>query len=293
MPHWIVPMRIHTGTLLLTGCLLAANAHSQQALPDPARAQTDDVLINDPSRAQTDDELFYASKSKTWLEVWGFHNGLGNDSASNTIQPRLYHSFPIGRSGAQGITRLDTSVNSNSGPASGSTLGGGAFNPGNTRWTLAGYTPEIAQNLSFGSGFRLVMPTGYNNPAYSSAQWAIGPQLSMTYAPKNAETFSFFSPLFRYMMGTTPVAQNATLMRTLEFYPSLGFNLTDKLKLSMWDETGWYLSARTGQWFIPADAMLTYNFDRTWAATVGASAPLVNDNFNYYWNVYGRVMITF
>ena len=277
---------------LVLSAFLASNAFAQQAVSDPSVVQTDDVLVRDESRAQTDDELFYASKRKTWLEVWGFHNGQGHDSATNTIQPRLYHSFPIGRSGAQGITRLDTSFNSNSGPKYNGG-GGGEFNPGNTRWTLAGFTPEIAQNLTFGGGFRMVLPTGYNNPAYSSAQWAMGPQLGMTYAPKNAGAFSFFSPTVRYMMGMTQVSPRATLMRTLELYPATGFQITPKLKLAMWDETGIALSARTGKWFVPADAMLTYSFDKSWGASIGASAPLINDNFSYFWNAYGRVMYTF
>lgn len=277
---------------LMVSCCFAALAYAQNTESNAARVQTDDVLINPDSRAQADDELFTASKSKTWLEVWGFHEGKGNDSARNTIQPRLYHSFPIGQSGAQGVTRLDTSLNSNSGPQY-TGGGGGAFNPGNTRWTLAAYTPEVSRNLSFGGGFRLVLPTGYNNPAYSSAQWALGPQLSMTYAPKNAGAFSFFSPTVRYMMGMTPVSSQATLMRTLEIYPATGFQLTSKLKLAMWDEVGIYQSARTGQWFVPADAMLTYSFDQHWGATIGASAPLINDNFNYFWNTYGRVIYNF
>ena len=273
--------------------LLMPHGFAQQATSDPSVAQNDDVLVSNESRAQADDELFFASKRKTWVEVWGYHNGQGHDSATNTIQPRLYHTFALGRSGAQAITRLDTSFNSNSGPRYGNGGGGGEFNPGNTRWTLAAFTPEVAQNLTFGGGFRMVMPTGYNNPRYSSAQWAIGPQLAMTYAPKNAGAFTFFSPLVRYMMGTTPVASNATLMRTLELYPTLGFQLTSKLKLAMWDETAIVQSQRTGKWFVPADAMLTYSFDKSWGATVGASAPLINDNFSYFWNAYGRVIYTF
>lgn len=288
-------MKLHPVNFLVSlagASLLATSAFAQQTVTDPSRVQTDDVLTSDESRAQADDELFLASKRKTWVEVWGFHNGQGHDSASNTIQPRFYHSFPLGRSGAQAITRLDTSINSNSGPKFNGG-GGGAFNPGNTRWTLAGYTPEVAQNMTFGSGFRLVMPTGYNNPSYSSAQWAMGPQLSMTYAPKNAGKFSFFSPTVRYMMGMTQVSPRATLMRTLELYPATGFQLTQKLKLAMWDETGIALSARTGKWFVPADAMLTYSIDKSWGASIGASAPLINDNFGYFWNAYGRVMYTF
>jgi hypothetical protein len=61
----------------------------------------------------------------------------------------------------------------------------------------------------------------------------------------------------------------------------------------MWDEVGLALSARTGKWFVPADAMLTYSFDKNWAASVGGSAPMINDNFSYFWNVYSRVMVTF
>ena len=279
--------------LLISVSLIPA-ANAQDNVASPARPQTDDIVIdaNRESRAQADDELFYASKRKTWLEVWGFHNAHGNESATNNIQPRFYHTFPIGRSGAQGITRLDTSFNSNSGPKFNGG-GGGEFNPGNTRWTLAGFTPEVAQNLTFGGGFRMVLPTGYNNPAYSSAQWAIGPQLAMTYTPKDMGTFSFFSPVVRYMMGTTQVSPQATLVRTLELYPAVGFQLTPKLKLAMWDETAIYFSARTGRWFVPADAMLTYSFDKSWGATVGASAPLINNNFNYFWNVYSRVIYNF
>lgn len=278
--------------ILLAGGAIASNANAQNPAEDSSRPQTDDVIINDESRAQTDDEIFFASKRKTWVEVWGFHSDHGNDSATNNIQPRLYHSFPLGRSGAQGVTRLDTSFNSNSGPKFNGG-GGGEFNPGNTRWTLAGYTPEVAEKFTFGGGFRMILPTGYNNPAYSSAQWAMGPQLAMTYAPKNAGAFSFFSPSVRYMMGMTQVSPRATLMRTLELYPATGFQITPKLKLAMWDETGIYLSARTGRWFVPADAMLTYSFDKSWGATVGASAPLINDNFNYFWNVYSRVIYSF
>jgi hypothetical protein len=275
-------------------CFVAASQCIAQETPtDSSVAQSDDLLVSNESRAQADDELFYASKRKSWLEVWGFHNGQGHDSATNNIQPRFYHTFALGRSGAQAITRLDTSFNSNSGPRYPNGGGGGEFNPGNTRWTLAAFSPEVAQNLTFGGGFRMVMPTGYNNPRYSLAQWAIGPQLAMTYAPKNAGAFTFFSPLVRYMMGTTPVASNATLMRTLEIYPALGFQLTPKLKLAMWDETGIVQSQRTGKWFVPIDAMLTYSFDKHWGASIGSSAPVINDNFSYYWNAYGRVIYTF
>ena len=292
MPTVLQTLRQFIALLISVSLIPAANA--QDNVASPARPQTDDIVIdaNRESRAQADDELFYASKRKTWLEVWGFHNAHGNDSATNNIQPRFYHTFPIGRSGAQGITRLDTSFNSNSGPKFNGG-GGGEFNPGNTRWTLAGFTPEVAQNLTFGGGFRMVLPTGYNNPAYSSAQWAIGPQLAMTYTPKDMGTFSFFSPVVRYMMGTTQVSPQATLVRTLELYPAVGFQLTPKLKLAMWDETAIYFSARTGRWFVPADAMLTYSFDKSWGATVGASAPLINNNFNYFWNVYSRVIYNF
>ena len=274
--------------------LLAAHpCLAQQTPTDQSLALTNDSLVAEGSSERADNKIFFSSKRKTWLEVWGFHNAQGHDSATNTIQPRFYHSFALGSSGAQAISRLDTSFNSNSGPNYANSGGGGEFNPGNTRWTLAAFTPELAQDLTFGSGFRIVMPTGYNNPLYSSAQWAIGPQAAMTYAPKNAGAFTFFSPLVRYMMGTTAVASNTTLMRTLEIYPTLGFQLTPKLKLAMWDETGITQNQRNGNWFLPIDAMLTYSFDNYWGASVGSSAPLINNNFSYFWNAYGRVIYTF
>ena len=175
--------------IALTVEMCGANAFAQPTLPVDSHGAS--VESTRASRAETDDESVVASKRKTWVEVWGYHSGQGHDSATNSLQGRLYHSFPIGRSGAQAVTRLDTSINSTSGPKY-TGGGGGAFNPGNTRWTLVGYTPEVAQDLTFGGGFRLIMPTGYNNPPYSSAQWAMGPQIAMTYSPKNAGKFSFF-----------------------------------------------------------------------------------------------------
>lgn len=282
---------------LASGLPCTATAQSSPeaaAKTEPPTNPADPVALTDESRAQADDILFLASKRKTWLEVWGFHNYLGNDSSANVIQPRLYHTFPIGRAGAQGITRLDTSLYSNSGPRAGGNWSGGQFNPGNTRITLSAFTPEVARDLTFGGGMRVLMPTGYNNPTFSSAQWAVGPQLAMTYAPKDAGIFSFFSPSVRYMMGTTPVAPDVTLVRTLEFYPAIGFQLTPKLKLAFWDENGINLYTRSGQWFVPADMMFTYSFDKRWAASVGGSAPeIITDSFNYYWNAYARVMYTF
>lgn len=275
--------------LMLLG---STSAFAQQGnTPAQAQAQQSDAMLNSDS-AQIDDKLSAATASKTWAELWGYHNYQGNDSASNTIQARLYHSLPIGQAGVQGLARLDTSVNSNSGPNFNGG-GGGQFNPGNTRLTLSANTPDVAKDLSFGGGFRTIIPTGYNNPAYSSAQWAMGPQLAATYAPKDAGAFSYFSPLVRYMMGFSPLSPNVTLMRSLELYPTLGFQLTSKLKLAVWDENGLTMNARNGKWFIPADAMITYSFTQHWGGSLGASLPLVNANFNYFWNTYGRIIYTF
>ena len=276
--------------IALTVEMCGANALAQPTLPLDSEQSSSEAAK--ASRAETDDESFVASKRKTWVEVWGYHSGQGHDCATNSLQGRLYHSFPIGRSGAQAVTRLDTSINSTSGPKY-TGGGGGAFNPGNTRWTLVGYTPEVAQDLTFGGGFRLIMPTGYNNPPYSSAQWAMGPQLAMTYSPKNAGKFSFFSPTARYLMGMTAVSPKVALMRTLELYPSVGFQLTPQIKLAFWSEYGMSMNAQTGKWFVPADEMVTYNFSKTWAASVGASAPIVKDNLLYFWNAYGRVVYNF
>ena len=272
---------------------------------DASRVDVDDNVVTsvphgdktDPmsreSRMAVDDAMFYASKSRTWTEVWGAHADLGKDSAINYINPRIYHTFAIGRSGAQGVTRLDTFINSVSGPEFKSALGGGQFNPGQTRFTLAGYSPEVVKNLTFGSGFRLFIPSGYNKPPYSPSQWAIGPQVGMTYNPKNMGSFTFFSPIVRYTMGFTPEDKGVKLARVLEMYPALGFQLTEKVKLAMWNEEGAWMNAQTGKWFVPADAMLTYSFNKHWGATIGGVLPIINDYFRYNWATYGRLTYMF
>lgn len=262
--------------------VITADPNSNQALP-----------MSRESRMAVDDAMFYASKSRTWAEVWGAHADLGKDSAINYINPRIYHTFAIGRSGAQGVTRLDTFINSVSGPEFKSALGGGQFNPGQTRFTLAGYSPEVLKNLTFGSGFRLFIPSGYNKPPYSPSQWAIGPQVGMTYNPKDMGFFTFFSPIVRYSMGFSSEDKGVKLVRALEMYPALGFKLSEKLKLAMWNEDGIWMNAQTGKWFVPVDAMLTYSFTKHWGASVGGVLPIINDYFRYNWAAYSRLTYMF
>jgi hypothetical protein len=278
---------------------------SPQQITDASRAEIDDQVVTSAphgdktehlsreSRMAVDDAMFYASKSRTWTEVWGAHADLGRDSAINYINPRIYHTFAIGRSGAQGVTRLDTFINSVSGPEFKNAFGSGQFNPGQTRFTLAGYSPEVLKDLTLGSGFRLFIPSGYNKPPYSPSQWAIGPQLGMTYNPKNLGSFTFFSPTVRYTMGFTPEDKGIKLTRVLEMYPALGFQLSEKVKLAMWNEEGVWMNAQTGKWFVPADAMLTYSFNKHWGATIGGVLPIINDYFRYNWATYGRLTYMF
>ena len=278
---------------------------SAQHPSDTSRADIDDrivksgansedaVAMSRDSRMAVDDAMFYASKSKTWTEVWGAHADLGKDSAINYINPRIYHTFALGRQGGQGVVRLDTFINSVSGPEFKSALGGSQFNPGQTRFTVAGYSPELSKDLTIGSGFRLFIPSGYNKPPYSPSQWAIGPQLGMTYNPKNAGSFTFFSPLVRYSMGFSSEDTGVKLTRALEIYPALGFQLTEKVKLAMWNEDGIWMNAQTGKWFVPVDAMLTYSFDKHWGVSLGGVLPIINDYFRYNWATYGRLTYMF
>ena len=225
---------------------------------------------------------------KPWVEAWYFRTARTDNSFSNMIQPRLYVPFTM--SGQwKGMTRLDTSFVSNSGPAF-RHESGNEFNPSVTKFTLWAISPEVLTNVTTNVGARLFLPTGYTQRNYGSTQWGVAPQAGFTLKKLDIGPLTEFAPLFRYYMGVSSVSTPPTpLGRALEIYPTFLFRFSDHWALKVWDQRSITLNAINGKWFIPIDGAVYYYFDKHWSVAGGASKQLVNDYPQYEWTAYGRI----
>ena len=220
------------------------------------------------------------------LEFWGYHDYEGSQNYSDTLRLRYYNPLNIGD--WHGTARLDTSYISNYGPqqANQST---GTYTPNTAMLTVWGGLPTWFGN----AGARVIAPL------QNQGQWAAGPQLSTSFRPKStdANLFSDFSPLTRYLYGFSP--RNApgsappALLRRLELYPTLGFNLDRNTQIRFWDENSINYNTAGGGWFVPIDAMVTHRVSPHFLFAVGAAKQVVQTYQQYNWSVYSKLSFTF
>lgn len=227
------------------------------------------------------------------LEFWGYHDYQGNQSYSDTIKLRYYHPLDIER--FQGTIRLDTSYVSSSGPSFPG-QSSSQYSLGTTMLTFWGSHPDLLPNSGANFGGRIIFPFGNNS------QWAIGPQIGANFRPSEKNTLSLadFSPLARYMYGfdaknnsTQGGSTQTPLVRNLQLYPTLGFQLAPDTQLRLWDENGAIYNSAGGGWFVPIDAMVAHRVSKNFLFAIGASKQIVQTYNQYDWSIYGKVSFNF
>lgn len=232
--------------------------------------------------------------SQRVLEFWGYHNTYGEQTQANILTLRYYQ--PLHLDQWRGTMRLDTSYNSTYGPNL-PEQSSGTYNAGNTMLTLWGNHPDILKNWEGTLGGRVIFPFG------NYGQWAAGPQIGTVYIPsKDSDThLSDLSPLARYMFGfdtkKNSFANNPNqppLIRNLNLYPTIGFNITPGTQIRFWDENGMiWNTGGGGGWFVPIDAMVTQRINRNFLFALGASKQVVQSYPVYNWSFYGKLSFNF
>ena len=228
------------------------------------------------------------SEYKPWVEAWYFRSARTENSFSNMIQPRLYVPFSINDQW-RGISRIDTSLVSNGGPAF-PHESGGDFNPSLSKFTVWAISPEVLPSTTVNFGSRFYLPTGYDKRDYGSTQWAIAPQVGFTVKKIDYGILSEFAPWFRYVIGVSSISTPPTpLARSLEIYPTFVFRIDEHWSVKIWDQRGMVYNTVNGEWFMPIDGVLYYYFDKHWSVAAGGSKQIVNNLPLYQWSGYGRI----
>ena len=83
------------------------------------------------------------------------------------------------------------------------------------------------------------------------------------------------------------------LVRNLQLYPTLGFQINPNTQIRLWDENGVIYNSAGGGWFVPLDAMVTHRLDKSFLVAVGASKQVVQTYNQYNWSLYGKVSFNF
>jgi len=227
------------------------------------------------------------------LEFWVYHNYNGDDNYQNTLKLRYYNPLEAGN--WRGRIRLDTSYSSNFNSIS-SANNSGQYSAGNTMLTIWGQDLTFLKSLGALVGGRVVFPFGNNG------QWAVGPQLGWSFHPEVDSLLHVtdLSPLIRYMYGFDSKNNSLNvnpsqppLARSLQIFPTVGFELTPNTMLRFWDENGMVYNSAGGGWFVPIDAMVTHRLDKNWVFAVGASKQLVQTYRQYDWSTYAKISFNF
>jgi hypothetical protein len=227
------------------------------------------------------------------LEFWAYHNYDNSDNYQNVLKLRYYN--PLAAGDWRGRIRLDTSYSSSYNSIS-SANNAGQYSAGNTMVTIWGQDQTFLKPLGALVGGRVIFPFGNNG------QWAVGPQLNWSFIPSVDSRIGVtdFSPLVRYMYGfdtknnSLIVNPNQpALMRSLQLYPTVGFQLSPNTMLRFWDENGVVYNSAGGGWFVPIDAMVTHRIAKHWVVAVGASKQVVQTYIQYDWSAYAKISFNF
>jgi hypothetical protein len=227
------------------------------------------------------------------LEFWGYQSFEGNSNFDNTLTLRYYNPLEVGD--LKGRIRIDTSLVSSFNTETG---GGNSrqYSAGNTMVTIWGQDKNYLNPLRALVGARVILPFG------NYGQWAVGPQLSWTLTPDEDSLLKVtdFSPLIRYMYSfdtkNNSFAVNPSqppLSQYFQIYPTVGFQLSPKTMLRIWDENGMAYSPASGGWFVPLDAMVTHRLTKNLVLAIGASKQLFQTYKQYDWMGYGKVSLNF
>lgn len=239
-----------------------------------------------------DNDSQQLSNSKV-LESWVYHNYDNNDTYQNILKLRYYNPLEAGN--WRGRFRLDTSYTSNYNSIS-SADNAGQYSAGNTMVTIWGQDQTFLKPLGALIGGRVIFPFGNNG------QWAVGPQLNWAFVTKDDNLLGVtdISPLIRYMYGfdtknnSLSVNPNQpALIRNLQLFPTVGFQLSPNTMLRFWDENGIVYNSAGGGWFVPIDVMVTHRLSKNWVVAVGASKQVVQTYTQYDWSSYGKISFNF
>ncbi len=153
-------------------------------------------------------------------------------------------------------------------------------------------TPELGNNFRAWGSIRFVAPTGGPAP-FGSDQWQAAVAIGASRKSTRLLAGLALSPNARYSWGFSPQDSGVALIRKLTIFPTLGFNIVNRLSFTVYPEQGILYNAATGKWFVPAEAMLMYRGKHKGQFGIGGAYGMVTDYKVYKWLIEARGAVDF
>jgi hypothetical protein len=153
-------------------------------------------------------------------------------------------------------------------------------------------TPKLGNNFRAWGSVRVVAPTGGAAP-FGNDQWQVAAALGTTRRATRLLAGLALSPYARYSWGFAPQDSGVTLVRKLNLLPTIGYDLVERISITLYPEQGILYNDNTGKWFVPIEAMVMYRGKHKGQFGLGGAYGLVTDYKVYQWLVEARGAVDF
>jgi len=153
-------------------------------------------------------------------------------------------------------------------------------------------TPNLGNNFRAWGSVRIVAPTGGAAP-FGNDQWQVAAALGTTRKATRLLARLALSAYARYSWGFSAQDSGVTLVRKLNLMPTIGYDVAERISITLYPEQGILFNDNTGKWFVPIEAMLMYRGKHKGQFGLGGAYGLVTDYRVYQWLVEARGALDF
>ena len=224
-------------------------------------------------------------------EAWYFYQHTNDTAQLQKLTLRFYQPLHLG-DGWQLTMREDVRGLSTNEKGPANPDGSWRAHLGDMFVQAALKTPPLAPGLAVDLGLRLVFPTGYL-PPYGTGRFEIGPHFGFIWDLPAPVSMVTLAPLVSYLTSVGDGPNHSTESSVVQLHPIVSFRPLTGLTICLWREHPLILDTRTNRWFIPFDAIASYEIMPGLSLGVGAAARLGGSNPLFDNIVYGRVALSF
>jgi hypothetical protein len=252
------------------------------------------VTVAGRSEAADGDPQTPASPNHTPLwqaEAWYFYQHTTDTAELQKLTLRFYQPFQL-PGGWQVTMREDIRGLSTNEKGPDNPDGAWRAHLGDMFVQAALKTPPVAPGLAVDLGLRFVFPTA-GLPPYGTGRFQMGPHFGFIWDLPASAGMVTLAPLVSYLTSVGDGPRQSVESSVLQFHPIVSVRPWAGLTICLWREHPLILDTRTNRWFIPFDAIASYEIMPHLSLGVGAAVRLAGENRLFDNIVYGRVALSF
>jgi len=153
-------------------------------------------------------------------------------------------------------------------------------------------TPQLLPNFRLQAGLRVVFPTGGASP-FGGETYQLGPMAGMSYHFDDIAGGVTLRPTVRYLMSVAETDPAAKEVRKVQVYPRVLIKFDETWGLDFWDDEPMVYDRLTGEWFVPFDATLNWQFAPGATLKFGGAVNLTQNTTQYRHMIHTALSFAF